>query len=149
MNGLVTPENLPETLLLLDRIMKKCFLSFFFIFQLTAPLLSQELFAKIDFNSSKQLVNESEVELSFIVNSSNRNDLNASQLSLQIQLDSNITSCSVAIDDLKPKALVIIRMKCISNQEIEHVFKKIFQNLHLSRLVLNENVFVSVDEIHF
>ena len=149
MNGLDTPENLLETLPLPDRIMKKCYLSFLFIFQLTAPLLSQELFAKIDFNSSKQLANDTEVELSFTVNSSNRNDLNASQLSLQLQQDSNITSCFVAIDDIKPKALVIIKINYFSNQEMEHVFKKIFQHLQLSRLVLNENVFVSVDEIHF
>jgi hypothetical protein len=127
--------------------MRKAILFFTISAALSFNSMGQGLVAKIDFNQSKSETGLGAVELSFVLNSIDRISLDSEQLTEKIKQDGKIKSCMVLVDDIKPKAVVVLEINIFSKNELEQVFRNLFQNLNLNQLILNDRVFVSSENI--
>jgi hypothetical protein len=87
------------------------------------------------------------VELSFILNSAERSNLDSEQLTLKIKQDEKIKNCLVLVDDNKPKAVVVLEVDIVSQNELKQLFRNLFHNLNLNQLILNDRVFGSIENI--
>lgn len=127
--------------------MRKAILFFTISAALSFNSLGQGLVAKIDFNQSKSETGLGVVELSFVLNSIDRISLDSEKLTGKIKQDGKIKNCMVLVDDIKPKAVVVLEVNIVSKNELEQVFRNLFQNLNLNQLILNDRVFVSSENI--
>jgi hypothetical protein len=127
--------------------MKKAVLFFVLSACISLKGFGQGLVAKIDFNPSKIETGVGSVELSFILNSAERSNLDSEQLTLKIKQDEKIKNCLVLVDDNKPKAVVVLEVDIVSQNELKQLFRNLFHNLNLNQLILNDRVFGSIENI--
>ena len=127
--------------------MKKAILFFAISASISFKSIGQSLVAKVNFNQIKFETGLEINELSFLLNSSERSSLDSNQLVQKIKTDNKIKNCIILVDDIKPKAVVILELDIVSEIEFQKMFRNLFQNLNLNQLIINDRVFVSSENI--
>ncbi len=127
--------------------MRKTILFFAITAFFSIKSIGQSLVAKVNYNQMKLETGLVFDELSFVINSADRSSLDSNQLVQKIKIDNKIKNCIILVDDMKPKAVVMMELDIESEIELQQMFRNLFQNLNLNQLILNDRVFVSSENI--
>jgi len=127
--------------------MRKTILFFAITAFFSIKSIGQSLVAKVNYNQMKFETGLVFDELSFVINSADRSSLDSNQLVQKIKIDNKIKNCIILVDDMKPKAVVMMELDIESEIELQQMFRNLFQNLNLNQLILNDRVFVSSENI--
>jgi hypothetical protein len=127
--------------------MRKTILFFAITAFFSTKSIGQSLVAKVNYNQMKFETGLVFDELSFVINSADRSSLDSNQLVQKIKIDNKIKNCIILVDDMKPKAVVMMELDIESEIELQQMFRNLFKNLNLNQLILNDRVFVSSENI--